>query len=185
MISTPGQGVLRRRQRRALPAWFACGRPAASRQSRSTLSGTRLSRWPALAGAGVSLSVWPSVYWPELSCWTWRFSLPRAPTLMRSALSYGYRSPMGRRVELGVAQSRIPAVPKLTDPANLRERAPYSVPSQRPMGKRGTPPFVPLLCDLWGLGTGFRGPAEGPTPPRSLGSPQPDDHLTRFVSRPI
>jgi hypothetical protein len=28
MISTPGQRVLRRRQRRALPAWFACGRAA-------------------------------------------------------------------------------------------------------------------------------------------------------------
>jgi hypothetical protein len=40
MISTPGQGVLRRRQRRALPAWFTCGRaqPLFQTNPRSTLS---------------------------------------------------------------------------------------------------------------------------------------------------
>ena len=46
-------------------------------------------------------------------------------------------------LELGVAQSRVPVFPKPTHPASLRDGAPYSVPSQRPMGKHWAAPFVP------------------------------------------
>ena len=56
MISTPGNRVLRRRQRRALPAWF--------------------SRWPVLDGGDASPSTWPSVCWRESACWRWRASSP-------------------------------------------------------------------------------------------------------------
>jgi hypothetical protein len=54
MISTPGQRVLRRRhQRRALPAWFGCGRPLPLFETiPAPLFPARLNRWPALAGAG-------------------------------------------------------------------------------------------------------------------------------------
>src|SRR5580693_746981 len=46
-------------------------------------------------------------------------------------------------LELGVAQSRVPVFPKPAHPASLRDGAPYSVPSQRPMGKHWAAPFVP------------------------------------------
>jgi hypothetical protein len=45
--------------------------------------------------------------------------------------------------ELGVAQSRVPVFPKLANSASPRKGAPSSVSPQRPLGKRGTPPFVP------------------------------------------
>jgi hypothetical protein len=77
------------------------------------------------------------------------------------------RSPMGRRVELGVAQSRIPALPKLTNPASLRGRAPYSVHSQRPMGKHRMRPFIPLRS------AGIKGPVERAFR-RVRGRPAPD-----------
>jgi hypothetical protein len=49
-----------------------------------------------------------------------------------------------RRVELGVAKSRIPRTPKLTSSVSLREGALSSVPSRRLIGQREMPPFVPL-----------------------------------------
>jgi hypothetical protein len=47
-----------------------------------------------------------------------------------------------RRVELGVAQSRIPLFSKPTNPASLRNGALHSVPSQRPTGEREGARFV-------------------------------------------
>jgi hypothetical protein len=46
-------------------------------------------------------------------------------------------------VEFGAANSRIPRVPKLTNPASLRNGVLSSVPPQRLTGKREPPPFVP------------------------------------------
>jgi len=46
-------------------------------------------------------------------------------------------------VEFGAAKSRIPRVPKLTNPASLRNGVLSSVPPQRLTGKREPPPFVP------------------------------------------
>jgi hypothetical protein len=64
------------------------------------------------------------------------------------------RSPRRRGVELGVAQSRIPLFAKPTNSASLRKGALPSVPSQRPMGKHRTPPFVPCRS------AGIKGPVE-------------------------
>jgi hypothetical protein len=73
------------------------------------------------------------------------------------------RPPRGRRVELGVAQSRIPLFPKPTNSASLRKGALPSVPSQRPMGKHRSPPFV--RCRSAGtraaVERGFSGSANG------------------------
>src|SRR5260370_35660929 len=72
-------------------------------------------------------------------------------------------------LELGVAQSRVPVFPKPAHPASLRDGAPYSVPSQRPMGKHWAAPFVPSrrLPQRAAVGWALGGGRESPKPQKS------------------
>jgi hypothetical protein len=124
MISTPGQGVLRRRQRRALPAWLHVGEPSRfSRQSRSTLSGTAKpvarARWRRCFPFSLAFRLSARFVLLDLAVF-----ITQGSDLDEIGHSWRVSFAEGRRVGLGVAQSRIPAIPKLTDPASLREGAP-------------------------------------------------------------
>jgi hypothetical protein len=141
MISTPGHRDLRRRQRRALPACFACRRASSfSRQSRLRSSGAAQpvarARWRRCFAFSLAFCLLARIVLLDLAVF-----IIRAPILIRSAPSYRISFAQGRRVELGVAQSRIPLSPKPTSSASLRKGALPSVPSQRPMGKRATAPL--------------------------------------------
>jgi hypothetical protein len=98
------------------------------------LSQVRLNRWPMLAGAFRLLA---RIVLLDLAVFITRGSD------VRSAHSYRVSFAQGRRVELGVAQSRIPLFPKPTNSASLRNGALHSVPSQRLIGEREGARFVP------------------------------------------
>jgi hypothetical protein len=144
MISTPGHRVLRRRQRRAPPAWFASGRAQPLFETIPlTLSAAAhpvaRARWRRCFAFSLAFRLLARIALLGLAVF-----IPRAPILMKSAHSYRVLFASGKAgVELGVAQSRIPLFPKPTNSASLRNGAPYSVPSQRLIGKHRTPPFVP------------------------------------------